>query len=85
MNRQEMVETDGGLLPLLAIELHSFSMVIYNCWGGVVYQTNHFTAWDGKNKGQDVPAGVYFCVIEYSSKNNPEKKCFSQSSITLVR
>ena len=72
-------------IPEATFELHSFSMIIYNRWGGVVFQTNQFTHWNGKTKGQDVPAGVYYCVIEYSSKTHPEKKCTAQSSITVLR
>jgi hypothetical protein len=73
-------------LPEVSFELHSFSMTIYNRWGGVVYQTNTYASWDGKTtNGQDVSAGVYYCVAEYSSKDNPAKKCVANSSVTVVR
>ena len=73
-------------IPEYEYELNSFSMVIYDRWGAVVFQTNNFTSWDGKTKlGQDASAGVYFCVIDYSSVDSPTKKCTAQSSITLIR
>jgi len=72
-------------LPQTDIELQSFQMIIYNRWGIEVFRTNKFMGWDGKSNGKDVSAGVYFCLIEYYSKQNPTKKCTTQSSITLVR
>jgi gliding motility-associated-like protein len=72
-------------LPEITQELHSFSMVIYDRWGNVMFRTKEFRAWDGKTNGRDAVAGVYYCVVEYSCKDNPTKKHYTQSSITLVR
>ena len=74
-------------LPTITGELNSFSMVIYNRWGSVVYKTNTYTAWNGKihNNGEDVAEGVYFCVVEYTCKDTPKEKRLAQSSITVVR
>ena len=72
-------------IPVTTFELHSFQMIIYNRWGMIVYRTNEFHSWNGKDKEQDAAAGVYFCVVEYSCKDNPTKKRFAQSSITLIR
>ena len=72
-------------LPEILFELESFSMVIFNRWGQKVYETNTYTAWNGKINGQDASAGVYFCVIEFSNKKYPTKKCVANSSVTLVR
>ena len=72
-------------IPEITFELHSFSMVIYDRWGSVAYKTNNFIPWDGKVNGKEASAGVYYCVVEYSNKNAPDKKCIAQSSITLVR
>jgi len=52
-------------LPVTTSEFYSFSMTIYNRWGMEVFRTNKFIGWDGKSRGQDVPAGVYFCVIRH--------------------
>ena len=73
-------------IPIKTFELHSFSMIIYDRWGNVMYQTDEFTPWNGKNKnGRNASAGVYYCVIEYCCKDNPTKKYAIQSSVTLVR
>ena len=72
-------------IPEISFELHRFSMVIYDRWGMVVYRTEEFRAWNGKNNGRDASAGVYYCVVEYSCKDNPDKKRFAQSSVTLMR
>ncbi|MCL2131773.1 MAG: gliding motility-associated C-terminal domain-containing protein, partial [Lentimicrobiaceae bacterium] len=77
--------TNYTYIPITTFELHHFSMVIYNRWGKIVFQTDKFLSWDGKIKGQDASAGVYYCVVEYSCKDNPTKKYTAQSSITLVR
>jgi gliding motility-associated-like protein len=73
-------------IPQITFELHSFSMTIFNRWGNIIYQTDEFISWNGKNKyGRDASAGVYYCVVEYSCKDNPNKKRTAQGSITLVR
>ena len=73
-------------IPIKTFELHSFSMIIYDRWGNVMYQTDEFTPWNGKNKnGRNASAGVYYCVIEYCCKDSPTKKYAIQSSVTLVR
>jgi hypothetical protein len=66
-------------------ELHSFQMIIYNKWGMEVFRTDRFVGWDGKSKGKDVVAGVYYCVVEYTCKETPDQKRFANSSITVVR
>ena len=74
-------------LPEVSQELNSFSMIIYDRWGYVVYKTNTYTAWNGKihNNGKDVSAGVYFCVVEYTCKDTLDKKQTAQGSVTVVR
>jgi gliding motility-associated-like protein len=43
--------------------IRQFSMVIYNRWGQMVFETSDYSGgWDGKN----APAGVYGWVISYS-------------------
>jgi len=60
-------------------------MIIYNRWGMEVFRTDKFAGWDGKSRGRDVSAGVYFCVVEYTCKENPKEKHTAQSSVTVVR
>jgi gliding motility-associated-like protein len=72
-------------LPEARFELHSFSMIIYNRWGRVVYQTNTFSPWDGTVDGKPASDGVYYCVVEYYNKMYPTKKCVANSSVTIFR
>jgi gliding motility-associated-like protein len=50
--------------PIVDYErVRMFSMVIYNRWGQMVFETSDYSGgWDGK----DAPAGVYSWVISYS-------------------
>jgi gliding motility-associated-like protein len=57
-----------------------FSMVIYNSWGQLVFETtNPAEGWDGK----DAPAGVYSWVISYSDMVGKVVKL--RGGVTVVR
>ena len=57
-----------------------FSMVIYNRWGQLIFETtNPAEGWDGK----DSPAGVYSWVISYSDMVGKVAKM--RGGVTLVR
>ncbi|MCO5263429.1 MAG: gliding motility-associated C-terminal domain-containing protein, partial [Lentimicrobium sp.] len=57
-----------------------FSMVIYNRWGQLIFETtNPEEGWDGK----DAPAGVYSWVITYSDMAGKVVKM--RGSVTLVK
>jgi gliding motility-associated-like protein len=57
-----------------------FSMVIYNRWGQLIFETaNPTDGWDGK----DSPAGVYGWVISYS--NHTGKVFKMRGSVTLLK
>jgi len=57
-----------------------FSMVIYNRWGQLIFETtNPADGWDGK----DAPSGVYSWVISYSDMVGKVAKM--RGSVTLVR
>jgi hypothetical protein len=57
-----------------------FSMVIYNRWGQLVFETTNPTeGWDGK----DAPAEVYSWVISYA--DNLEKVKKIKGGVTLVK
>jgi gliding motility-associated-like protein len=69
---------------IMAKEVRSFHMDIYNRWGQTVFSTDDITqAWDGTFKGQPQPEGVYslFFALEYG-KNKVMKKT---ASLTLLR
>jgi gliding motility-associated-like protein len=60
--------------------IRQFSMVIYNRWGQLVFETTHpAEGWDGK----DAMAGVYNWVISYSDYLGKVFKM--RGSVTLVR
>jgi len=57
-----------------------FSMVIYNRWGQLIFETtNPVDGWDGK----DAQAGVYSWVISYSDTVGKVVKM--RGSVTVVR
>jgi gliding motility-associated-like protein len=57
-----------------------FSMVIYNRWGQLIYETtNPAEGWNGK----DAPAGVYSWVISYTGAGGKVEKLMG--SVVLVR
>jgi gliding motility-associated-like protein len=72
-------------IPEISSVLHTFSMIIYNRWGKIMYQTDTFTPWDGTTGGRKAVEGVYYCVVSYSCKDSPDKKRTAQSSVTLMR
>jgi gliding motility-associated-like protein len=60
--------------------IRQFSMVIYNRWGQMIFETSDYSAgWDGK----DAPAGVYSWVISYS--NHTGKVFKMRGSVMLVK
>ncbi|MGV8113343.1 MAG: gliding motility-associated C-terminal domain-containing protein [Lentimicrobium sp.] len=67
--------------PVLDYErVRMFSMVIYNRWGQVIFETtNPAEGWDG----QDAPSGVYTWTITYSDYLGKVSKL--RGSVTLVR
>ncbi|MFH1120641.1 MAG: gliding motility-associated C-terminal domain-containing protein [Bacteroidota bacterium] len=60
--------------------IRQFSMVIYNRWGQLIFETtNPAEGWDGK----DAPAGVYSWVISYSEMVGKVVKL--RGSVALIR
>ena len=72
-------------LPIVDFTLNSYSMLIYNRWGNIVFETNSLSPWDGTNKGKPVSDGVYYCVVSYTCTDMPDKILTTQSSITVMR
>jgi gliding motility-associated-like protein len=57
-----------------------FSMVIYNRWGQLIFETTYpAEGWDGK----DAPAGAYSWVISYS--NNTGILYQLKGMVTLIK
>jgi gliding motility-associated-like protein len=50
---------------------------IYNRWGNLIYESNvgnyATDPWKGKYKGNDLPVGSYYFIIELNDKNNTKK------------
>jgi gliding motility-associated-like protein len=60
--------------------IRQFSMVIYNRWGQMIFETSDYSAgWDGKG----APAGVYSWLISYS--NHLGKVFKMRGSVMLVK
>jgi gliding motility-associated-like protein len=60
--------------------IRQFSMVIYNRWGQMIFETNNpAEGWDGK----DAPAGGYSWVISYSDIK--EKVYQTKGIVTLIK
>ena len=61
-------------------EIESYSMEIYNRWGGLVFRTEELSfGWDGAN----APEGVYTCVVCYRQFGGKKKTI--TGSVTLLR
>jgi gliding motility-associated-like protein len=61
-----------------------FKASILNRWGQVLYQwADPSAGWDGKYRGQYVPAGAYYYVIEYTGTDGKARK--KTGDINVVR
>jgi len=64
--------------------ISDYEMIIYNRWGQAIFHANTLSdSWNGKFKGKDCSAGVYFYIIFY--KDDLKKKHHMEGSITLMR
>ncbi|MGC8864589.1 MAG: gliding motility-associated C-terminal domain-containing protein [Bacteroidales bacterium] len=64
--------------------INNFEMKIFSKWGELVFQTRDPEAgWDGKQKGNPAPAGVYIYQINYTDPNNQTRAIFG--TLTLLR
>lgn len=69
------------------VELREFSMLIFDRWGQVVYETtDQIQAWNGgyKNASEPLPQGVYAYRIQYGLPESSERKELL-GSITLLK
>jgi gliding motility-associated-like protein len=64
--------------------IESFSMIIYDRWGGIVFQTRDaLTGWDGTYKGRELPSGVYIWQISLTTKQG--EKLSGKGTVMLLR
>ena len=68
----------GGLSPefkplVRNIEPGFYSMLIFNRWGQLVFETSDYTAgWDGSFNGQAAAAGIYAVIVRYRDFNGTD-------------
>jgi gliding motility-associated-like protein/uncharacterized repeat protein (TIGR01451 family) len=71
-------------VPEKAFNIKSYSIIILNRWGNVVYEGNDLlSGWDGNFEGKNVSEGVYFWKVEYT--DNYEKSGEMHGNLSLVR
>ncbi|HTN16697.1 MAG TPA: PKD domain-containing protein [Chitinophagaceae bacterium] len=70
---------------LMSQSVVTFSMQIYDRWGQLIFETDKVNGrgWDGKNKGADVPMGVYVYVIRVSFTNGVSESY--DGNVTVLR
>jgi gliding motility-associated-like protein len=71
----------------LSEDCESGEIIIYNRWGDKVYQGDLATScWNGKvfNKGEDLPSGVYFYLID-TERVNGKRGVKTNGTIQLIR
>ena len=62
----------------------SYSMIIYDRWGGAVFESKDIgIGWDGKKRGQAMPQGVYIFHIEMTKDSGEQFK--KTGTVTLIR
>ena len=74
--------------PTYDCELADYSLVIYNRWGTVIWETNNASeGWDGFFKSQRVQEGVYVWKTSYSFARgaNIGKTVTRAGSVTVIR
>ena len=55
--------------PYIMEHLNSIRFVVYDRWGIKMFESEGvFPVWDGKFKGDDASAGVYYWIFEYDEK-----------------
>ena len=65
-------------------QLNDFHIVIFNRWGGIVYETyNYLDEWDGTYKGRNIQSGVYAFKLSYKDTEGSNKNI--NGTITLIR
>jgi gliding motility-associated-like protein len=70
----------------LSLGVSKYLMTIYSRWGDKLYETdNPDEGWNGRrnNDGQEMPVGVYLCVLQYTDARSRSKEL--REFVTLVR
>ena len=66
---------DVFFIPCLSSNLYPNNKVtIYNEWGAAIFEESPYSnSWEGLYRGQPVPVGTYFYVVEFGPDRPPEK------------
>ena len=66
-------------------DAHDFTMLIYNRWGELVYETTDDTVgWDGTYKGKPVQEGMYTWKIEFQ-KLYTDERVLVTGHVTMIK
>lgn len=77
---------DTFMFPSNCLSL-TYQLDIYNRWGEIVFETSDQKGWDGKFRGQDADAEIYFFSMRYSflSSGNEKISGIKRGWVSLVR
>ena len=74
----------NDVFELKGVGVNKFLLQIYSRWGELMFESKSLEdKWDGKFKGELVPAGTYVYSIYYTSMINSEYH--KQGSVTVLR
>jgi len=69
---------------VLIANLKVYNIKIFNRYGSMVFTSNKILdSWDGKYKGEDMPVGVYYFIVDATDLAG--NKLFRKNSVTLIR
>jgi len=69
---------------VLNVDASFYKMVVFNRWGGVVFETNNPSeGWDGTYQGRIAQEGVYMYNFSYAGIDGNEKQ--KKGSVVLLR
>lgn len=74
----------NDLYRIKAEGISNFEMKIFSKWGEMVFHTRDLeSGWNGMQKGNPAPAGIYIYQIHYTDPNNQIRAVFG--TLTLLR
>lgn len=74
--------------PVSGCQLKDYRFAVYNRWGELVFETNHFDkGWDGTHDGEKLSSGVFIWTVKGVAENYELEKKFIVKSgdVTLIR
>jgi gliding motility-associated-like protein len=54
----------NDVFSIKSVGISTYSIMIYNRWGELIFKTDIPAAWDGTFRGKDVPEGVYLYQVQ---------------------